>query len=201
MHSKDKSLLVDIYRKMPNKITCMVGDGQNDYDAMMSAHVGINLNKPANKNTVLCHFHPTDGSLFCIAKIIRYGRVIYENIYLLGVSSLLCALNIVITMIILYYYDIKFVDSELDFMSCNYFIISIIAFTVKPDISIESNLLFHNPSLLKCFLMVISFGNVIFNIAFTLFSLYHIMMCFIFTILPFYFFTFSADSQRVLLLL
>ena len=101
MHSKDKSLLIDIFRKMPNKITCMIGDGQNDLDAMMTSHVGINLNKPANKNTVLCHFHPTDGSLYCISKIIRYGRVIYENIYLLGVSSFLCALNIVSTTLLL----------------------------------------------------------------------------------------------------
>ena len=167
MHSKDKSLLIDIFRKMPNKITCMIGDGQNDLDAMMTSHVGINLNKPANKNTVLCHFHPTDGSLYCISKIIRYGRVIYENIYLLGVSSFLCALNIVSTMVLLYYYNIKFVKLELDFMSCNYFIISIIAFTVKPDISIESCLLFHNPSLSKQFFMIISISNVIFNTGFT----------------------------------
>ena len=167
MHSKDKSLLIDIFRKMPNKITCMIGDGQNDLDAMMTSHVGINLNKPANKNTVLCHFHPTDGSLYSISKIIRYGRVIYENIYLLGVSSFLCALNIVSTMVLLYYYNIKFVKVELDFMSCNYFIISIIAFTVKPDISIESCLLFHNPSLSKQFFMIISISNVIFNTGFT----------------------------------
>ena len=166
MNSKDKSLLIDIYRKIPNKITCMVGDGQNDYDAMMTAHVGINLNKPVNMNTILCHFHPTDGSLYCIAKIIRYGRVIYENIYLLGISSFLCALNIVVILLILYYYDISFVEYELDFMSCNYFILSIIAFSVKPDVSIKSCLLFHNPSLLKCFLMMISFGNLIFNTAF-----------------------------------
>ena len=167
MHSKDKSLLIDIFRKIPNKITCMIGDGQNDLDAMMTAHVGINLNKPANKNTVLCHFHPTDGSLYCIAKIIRYGRVIYENVYLLGISSALCALNIVSTMVVLYYYNIKFVKVELDFMSCNYFILSIIAFTVKPDISIESCLLFHNPSLFKHFFMIISASNVIFNAGFT----------------------------------
>ena len=52
-------------------------------------------------------------------------------------------------------------------MSCNYFIISIIAFTVKPDISIESCLLFHNPSLSKQFFMIISISNVIFNTGFT----------------------------------
>ena len=174
MHSRDKSLLIDIFRKMPNKITCMVGDGQNDLDAMMSAHVGININKPVNKNTVLCHFHPTDGSLFCIGKIIRYGRVIYENIYLLGISSFLCALNIVMTMILLYFYKIKFVEIELDFMSCNYFILSIIAFIVKPDITIESCLLFHDPTLLKIFFLVISIANVLINLGFsTLFILYY----------------------------
>ena len=174
MHSKDKSLLIDIFRKIPNKITCMVGDGQNDLDAMMTAHVGININKPVNKNTVLCHFHPTDGSLFCIAKIIRYGRVIYENIYLLGISSFLCALNIVMTMILLYYYNIKFVNYELDFMSCNYFILSIVAFIVKPDVSIESCLLFHDPTLLKIFFLIISIANLLFNVGFSsLFILYY----------------------------
>ena len=167
MHARDKSLLIDIFRKMPNKITCMVGDGQNDLDAMMTAHVGININQPVNKNTILCHFYPTDGSLFCIAKIIRYGRVIYENIYLLGISSFLCALNIVITMILLYYHKIRFISYELDFMSCNYFILSIIAFSVKPDITIESCLLFHNPSLMKFFFMIISFANLLINSGFT----------------------------------
>ena len=156
MSSRDKSLIIDIFRKMPNKITCMVGDGQNDLDAIMTAHVGINLNQPVNNNTVLSHFYPTDGSLFCIAKIIRYGRVIYENIYLLGISSFLCALTIVITMIILYYYEIKFVTYELDFMSCNYFLLSIFAFSIKPDETIESCFLFHNPTLFKIFFMVIS---------------------------------------------
>ena len=167
MHSKDKSLLIDIFRKIPNKITCMVGDGQNDLDAIMTAHVGININKPVNKNTVLCHFYPTDGSLFCIAKIIRYGRVIYENIYLLGISSFLCALNIVMIMILLYYYKIRFVKVELDFMSCNYFILSIIAFIVKPDESIESCLLFHEPTLLKIFFLIISVANLLFNTGFS----------------------------------
>ena len=166
MHAKDKSLLIDIFRKMPNKITCMVGDGQNDLDAMMTAHVGINMNKPVNKNTVLCHFYPTDGSLFCIAKIIRYGRVIYENIYLLGISSFLCALNIVLIMLLLCSYDIKFVKYELDFMSCNYFLLSILAFSVKPDLTIESCLLFHNPTLLKYFFMIISLGNLFINFGF-----------------------------------
>ena len=44
MRSNEKSLLIDYFRKIPNKITCMIGDGQNDIDAIMTSHVGININ-------------------------------------------------------------------------------------------------------------------------------------------------------------
>jgi magnesium-transporting ATPase (P-type) len=103
MKSKHKSFLVDYFRTLPNKITCMVGDGQNDIDAIMTSHVGININQPVNMNTVLCHFSPIDGSLFCIEKIIKYGRVIYENIYLLGVSSFACSFILTLYVIIIFY--------------------------------------------------------------------------------------------------
>ena len=89
MRSNEKSLLIDYFRKIPNKITCMIGDGQNDIDAIMTSHVGININSPINKNTILCHFHPTDGSLLCIEKIIKYGKVTFENIYLFALTSFL----------------------------------------------------------------------------------------------------------------
>ena len=49
MRSNEKSLLIDYFRKIPNKITCMIGDGQNDIEAIMSSHVGININSPINK--------------------------------------------------------------------------------------------------------------------------------------------------------
>ena len=166
MHAKDKSLLIDIFRKIPNKITCMVGDGQNDLDAIMTAHVGISLNKPVNRNTILCHFHPNDGSLFCIIKIIRYGRVIYENIYLLGISSFLCALVIILTIIMYCFEGFMIARYALDLMSCIYFLLSTLAFSVKADMTIESCLLFHNPTLLKSFFLTISLGNVFINTVF-----------------------------------
>ena len=166
MNSKDKSLLIDIFRKMPNKITCMVGDGQNDLDAIMTAHVGISLNKPVNNNTVLSHFYPTDGSLFCIAKIIRNGRAIYENIYLLGISSLLFSINTIVLLLSLYYQEIEYVIHELDFISCNYFILSIFAFTIKHDPLVENCFLFHNETLFKTFFIIISLAYVLFNTIF-----------------------------------
>lgn len=163
MKSKDKSFLVDYFRALPNKITCMVGDGQNDIDAIMTSHVGININQPVNMNTVLCHFSPVDGSLSCIAKIILYGRVIYENIYLLGVSSFACTVTLIFYVIIIYYEKIEIIDSQVDFISYNFFILLVLAFYIKPNALAKTSPLFHNPSLYKKFFMIISVLNLVIN--------------------------------------
>jgi hypothetical protein len=165
MKSEDKSLLIDYFRKIPNKITCMVGNGQNDIDAIMTSHVGININPPINYNTVLCHFSPTNGSLFCIEKIIRYGRVIYENIYLLAIESLLSSFIIINYQIGLSYF--KIVDTNIDFLSCNTFLLSIFAFIVKPDLTIKSSPLFNNPSLYKIFFILITISIVIITLGYS----------------------------------
>ena len=182
MKSKDKSFLIDYYRKFPNKITCMVGDGQNDIDAIMSSHVGINIKPPINRNTLFCHFHPVDGNLFCIEKIIRAGRVTFENIYLLAVSSSLCAMILISYILALSYYNIELNNTEFDFISCNYFLLSIFAFTVKPDISIKSSPLFHDSSLYKKFYMVICVFCLIINFAYE----------YLFT----YIFTYNKDNEN-----
>lgn len=163
MKSKDKSFLIDYFRTLPNKITCMVGDGQNDIDAIMTSHVGININQPVNMNTILCHFSPIDGSLFCIEKIIRYGRVIYENIYLLGVSSFICSLILILYIIIIYYERIEIIKSQVDFLSYSYYILLVLAFYIKPDTLVKSSPLFHNPFLYKKFFMIISVLNLVIN--------------------------------------
>ena len=168
MKSKDKSFLVDYFRTLPNKITCMVGDGQNDIDAIMTSHVGININQPVNMNTILCHFSPIDGSLFCIEKIIRYGRVIYENIYLLGVSSFACSLILTFYVIIIYYEKIEIIKAQVDFLSYSYFILLILAFYIKPDVLVKISPLFHNPSLYKTFFIIISFLNLIIDFLHTM---------------------------------
>jgi magnesium-transporting ATPase (P-type) len=168
MKSKDKSFLVDYFRALPNKITCMVGDGQNDIDAIMTSHVGININQPVNMNTVLCHFSPADGSLFCIEKIIRYGRVVYENIYLLGVSSFACLMILTLYVIIIYYEKIEIINTQVDFLSLSYFILLIFAFYIKPDVLVKTSPLFHNPSLFKIFFTIISILNLVIDFIHTL---------------------------------
>ena len=166
MKSKDKSFLIDYYRNIPDKITCMVGDSQNDIDAIMTSHIGININPPINYNTILCHFNPTDGSLFCIEKIIRYGRVIYENIYLLGITSFLSSVIIIFYIIILYINKMEVPVRKLDFLSCNCIILYIVSFIAKPDVTIKTSPLFNNPSLYKIFFIIISISNIIFNAAY-----------------------------------
>ena len=168
MKSKDKSFLIDYFRTLPNKITCMVGDGQNDIDAIMTSHVGININQPVNMNTVLCHFSPLDGSLFCIEKIIRYGRVVYENIYLLGVSSFACTMILTMHIIIIYYEGIEIIKRQVDFLNYTYFILLVLAFYIKPDVLAKPSPLFHNPSLYKKFFMIISLLNLFINFIYTM---------------------------------
>ena len=168
MKSKHKSFLVDYFRTLPNKITCMVGDGQNDIDAIMTSHVGININQPVNMNTVLCHFSPIDGSLFCIEKIIKYGRVIYENIYLLGVSSFACSFILTLYVIIIFYERIGIINTQVDFLSYNYFILLIFAFYIKPNDLVKTSPLFHNPSLYKAFFMIISVLNLVIDLIHTM---------------------------------
>jgi magnesium-transporting ATPase (P-type) len=166
MKSEDKSFLIDFFRKIPNKITCMIGNGQNDIDAIMTAHVGININPPINYNTMLCHFNPIDGSLFCIEKIIRYGRVIYENIYLLGVSNLLSSLIIIFYILVLFINKIDISETDLDFLSCLVFALSILAFVAKPDLTINSSPLFNNPFLCKVFFMLIVISFIIITLGY-----------------------------------
>ena len=164
MKSKDKSFLIDFYRKMPGKITCMVGDSQNDIDAIMTSHVGINISSPVNLNTVLCHFRPFENNLYCIEKIIRCGRVTFENIYLLAVSSVLYLVILIMYIYLLCIYNIGLSKTEADFLSSNFFFLCILAYTVKPDKNIENSPLFHDTSLYKKFYMIISVCNLLFNI-------------------------------------
>ena len=154
MRSNEKSLLIDYFRKIPNKITCMIGDGQNDIDAIMTSHVGININSPINKNTILCHFHPTDGSLLCIEKIIKYGKVTFENIYLFALTSFLWT-AMTMSYICFVYNGLATTDkTKLDFLSYFFFALSLSAFTAKPNASSNFVPLFHNYKLFKRYFFV-----------------------------------------------
>lgn len=43
MSSLDKSQVIDYYREYPDSCVCTIGKYQNDYDAIMTSNVGINL--------------------------------------------------------------------------------------------------------------------------------------------------------------
>ena len=174
MKSLDKSFLIDYFRKIPDKITCMVGDGQNDIDAIMTSHVGININMPINANTILSHFYPNDGSLLSIEKIIRNGRVIYENIYLFAVTTFFWLIMTVVYICFIYYEEGKIDIYKLDYFTCCFFILSVLAFTTKPNMSNKVEPLFHNHFLFKkyfvlqaiCILFVIIIYNSLFILTF-----------------------------------
>ena len=55
---------------------------------------------------------------------------------------------------------------KLDFLSCNCFILYIVSFITKPDVTIKTSPLFNNPSLYKIFFIIISISNIIFNAAY-----------------------------------
>ena len=84
MTSQDKSFLIDLYRDLPNKKTCMIGYSNSDIDSMLTAHVGISLKKPNNINTILSHFYLQSQDLTYVKTIIEHGRVILENIFLMS---------------------------------------------------------------------------------------------------------------------
>ena len=140
MKSKDKSFLIEFYLKMPGKITFMVGDSQNDIDAIMTSHVGINISSSVNLNTVLCHFRPLENNLYCIEKIIRCGRV----------SSLLYLVILIMYIYLLCIYNIGLLKTEADFLSSNYFFLCVLAFTARPDKNLE---------ILLCFMMHLYIKN------------------------------------------
>jgi len=52
----EKSLLVKINRELFNKKVCMIGDGTNDIDALMSSNVGILIGEQVNLNMLLSHY-------------------------------------------------------------------------------------------------------------------------------------------------
>ena len=87
MTSQDKSFLIDYYRDLPNKVTCMIGKDSSDIDSVMTAHVGITIKKSCNANMILCHFYLSSKNLMNVKHLIEHSRAIVENNFLLFFSS------------------------------------------------------------------------------------------------------------------
>ena len=89
MTSIDKRLLVDYFRETSTNIVCTIGQCDSDIDCILSSDIGINLKKPKNINTILCHYYSSNNDIICIKYIIQIGKVFLENNILLEYISFL----------------------------------------------------------------------------------------------------------------
>ena len=147
MTSLDKSLSIDFYKEYPNTYICHIGDCQSDFDPIMTANVGINLRKPKNSNTILCHFYPEDANIICIKKIILEGRIVDENIHLLKVSSYFCTMIINSYILTCFIRNTDVIPGQLNFLESLLLILSTMAFTSKPNNKYAMNPLVKNQKL------------------------------------------------------
>ena len=133
MTSQDKTLLIDYFRELSNKTTCMVGYGSIDIDSMMTAHVGICLKKPINRNMMLCHFYLPSQNISDIKTIIEQGRVILENFYLLFISCLFCTSIIDFYMGVSFYLIMDVKPEHLRVFNTFFYGLSLLGFTNNAD--------------------------------------------------------------------
>ena len=161
----EKSLLVKINRELFNKKVCMVGDGTNDIDAIMSSNVGIFIGEQVNLNMLLSHYIIKENNLMDIVTIIKNGRGYYEN------DTLLLPVNAVFTVIwislIIYssYFNSLVDNIMLSLLSVTVLLLGIIGFTIKPDYNISFNYLASNEKLIRRFNFFQFFGMFIFKVS------------------------------------
>ena len=171
MTSLDKSHTIDFYREHNDCCVCYIGKESNDFDAIMTSNVGINLNAPKNENTILCHFYAVNSSILSLKKIIREGRAISENILLLTITCVFYSL-ILNTYIICYlFFKIDIVKGQINFLEVFFVILSVSAFTVQYDQNTTSNKLMQNKKLYFYHYVFQIVGTFIIKL-FIIFSLY-----------------------------
>ena len=144
MTSEDKSFIIDYYRNLSDKKICMVGYSISDVDSMMTAHVGISLKKPTNKNMILCHFYISSKNLIGIKEIIAHGKVAFENKFLLLISSIFCISIIDIYMAISFYILMNIKPDHLRIFNCIFYCLSLFGFTNSGDKNIDNSLMKKN---------------------------------------------------------
>ena len=164
MSSYHKSLLIKINKEIFNKKICMIGDGVNDIDAIMSSDVGIYIGQQKNLNTLLSHYFIGDNSLMNIETIIKNGRGYYENDVLLLPANFMFT-TCWVGLITYSYFLEKTVDNVmLALLNLSIFSLCVSAFTIKPDYKINVNYLVSNDKLLKYFNLLRFFGVLLIKI-------------------------------------
>ena len=157
----EKALLIKINREIFNKKICMVGDGFNDIDAIMSSNVGIFIGQQKNLNTLLSHYFIDENGLMNIERIIKNGRGYYENDNLLLPANV-CFTSLWLLLIIYSYYIETLVNSiMLTLLNVSVFILCVAGFSTAPDYDINYNYLASNEKLLKLFNFLRIFGTFI----------------------------------------
>ena len=147
MSSIDKSLSIDYYREFGNNCVCKIGECQSDFDSIMTSNVGINLRAPKNLNTILCHFYTAESSILCIKKIILEGRINYENLFLLRISSIFCTMIINSYILTCFMRNIEVIIGQLNLLEISFLVLSVTALAGKQDINIEPEPLIRNRKL------------------------------------------------------
>ena len=160
MTSEDKSFLIDYYRELPDKITCMIGYSASDVDSMMTAHVGVTMKKPANLNMVLSHFYLSSKNLINIKSIIEHGRVVLENFMLLFFSCIFCTTIINIYMSLSFYILMEVKPEILRTLNLIFYILCLFGFTSSVDKN-ASNILMRNNQFFWKYIIVHIIGNIV----------------------------------------
>jgi len=164
MSSIEKSLLIDFYRKHENNNICSIGECQCDIDSIISSNVGINLQNPNNRNTILCHFFSSNHDILCIKKIIIEGKVFYENNILLEKFSFICTLALNSYIFCCFISNIKPLEKQLNFLEIIFLIMSVISFTGKAKNNIVMEPLTKNFKLLNIYYIFQQIGSLIIKI-------------------------------------
>lgn len=160
MTSEDKSLLIDYYRELPDKITCMIGYSTSDIDSMMTAHVGVTIKQPTNLNMILSHFYLSSKNLINIKTIIEHGRVILENFMLLFFSCLFCTTIINIYMSLSFYVLMEIKPEILRTLNLIFYILCLFGFTSSVDKN-ASNFMMRNSQFFWKYIIVHIIGNIV----------------------------------------
>ena len=164
MTSYEKSLLIKINKELFNKKICMVGDGANDIDAILSSNVGIYIGEQKNLNTLLSHYIIDDNSLMNIETIIKNGRGYNENDILLLPANFIFTACWVGLITYSYFLEKQVDNTMLTLLNLTIFILCVSAFSIQPDYKINYNYLVSNEKLIRHFKLFRFFGTLIIKI-------------------------------------
>ena len=171
MTSIDKSLLVDYFRESSTNIVCTIGQCDSDIDCILSSDIGINLKKPKNINTILCHYYSSNNDIICIKYIIQIGKVFLENNILLEYISFLSTVVLDGYIMCCLLRNSSINEGEMNFLELELLILTTISFLSRHK---ENVFIDQNSKILNIYYIF----QIVQNSAFIIFSI--LLFCFIF---------------------